>query len=201
VLLAAGDLLTQRLGGAVEEISAERGPADGHVIDEVPGHGVQVAGKAVLVGGYSAAEVVGRPAAVMLPSAEDRAKASAFARRCRARGGWSGLAALRHRDGRRLDVSLRVSPLSGQDGRAQWLVSSTGMAAVSSWAANGLLLESLLTRAPIGIAIRDLQLRCTWVNDNMELQDGTPAKSGWDADWRRYCPAESPKERPKRVRG
>jgi PAS domain-containing protein len=160
VLLAAGDLLTQRLGGAVEEISAERGPADGHVIDEVPGHGVQVAGKAV-----------------------------------------AGLAALRHRDGRRLDVSLRVSPLSGQDGRAQWLVSSTGMAAVSSWAANGLLLESLLTRAPIGIAIRDLQLRCTWVNDNMELQDGTPAKSGWDADWRRYCPAESPKERPKRVRG
>jgi PAS domain S-box-containing protein len=124
--------------------------------------------------GYSAAEVVGRPAAVMLPSAEDRAKASAFARRCRARGGWSGLAALRHRDGRRLDVSLRVSPLSGQDGRAQWLVSSTCMAAVSSGAANGLVLESLLTRAPIGIAIRDLQLRCTWVNDNMELQDGIP---------------------------
>jgi PAS domain S-box-containing protein len=31
--------------------------------------------------GYSAAEVVGRPAAVILPSAEDRAKAYAFARR------------------------------------------------------------------------------------------------------------------------
>jgi PAS domain S-box-containing protein len=68
--------------------------------------------------GYSAAEVVGRPAAVILPSAEDRAKAYAFARRCRARNGWSGLAALRHHDGRRLDVSLQVSPLSGQDGRA-----------------------------------------------------------------------------------
>ncbi|WP_246143839.1 SpoIIE family protein phosphatase [Actinacidiphila oryziradicis] len=124
--------------------------------------------------GYSAAEVVGRPAAVMLPSAEDRAKASAFARRCRARGRWSGLAALRHRDGRRLDVSLRVSPLSGQDGRAQWLVSATGMATVSSWAANGSVLESLLTRAPIGIGVRDLQLRCTWVNDTMEVQDGIP---------------------------
>jgi serine phosphatase RsbU (regulator of sigma subunit)/PAS domain-containing protein/anti-sigma regulatory factor (Ser/Thr protein kinase) len=118
--------------------------------------------------------VVGRPAAVMLPSAQDVAKASVFAQRCRASGGWSGLAALRHREGRRLDVSLRVSPLSGQDDRANWLVSATDMAAVPSWAANGSVPESLLTRAPIGIGVRDLQLRCTWVNDTMELQDGIP---------------------------
>src|SRR5260370_41230021 len=48
------------------------------------------------------------------------------------------------------------------------------MAAISSWAANGLVLESLVTRAPIGIGVRDLQLRCTWGNDTMELQDGIP---------------------------
>ncbi|WP_127360287.1 SpoIIE family protein phosphatase [Actinacidiphila soli] len=124
--------------------------------------------------GYSAAEVVGRPAAVMLLFAGDVAGASAFAERCRARGGWSGLAALRHRDGRRLDVSLRVSRLSGQDGRAHWLISATDMAAVPSWAANGLVLESLLTQAPIGIIVRDLDLRCTWVNDTLERQDGIP---------------------------
>ncbi|MFF3875726.1 SpoIIE family protein phosphatase [Streptomyces sp. NPDC001978] len=124
--------------------------------------------------GYAAAEVVGRPAAVMLPSAQDVAKASVFAQRCRASGGWFGLAALRHRDGRRLDVSLRVSPLSGPDDRAHWLVSATDIAAVPSWAANGSVPESLLTRAPIGIGVRDLQLRCTWVNDTMELQDGIP---------------------------
>ncbi|TKA04715.1 SpoIIE family protein phosphatase [Actinacidiphila oryziradicis] len=122
--------------------------------------------------GYSAAEVVGRPAAAMLPSAQDAAKAAAFAQRCRDQGRWSGLVALRHRDGRRLEVSLRVAPLSGLDGRAQWLVSATGMAAVASWAVNGSGLESLLTRAPIGIIVRDLELRCTWVNETLEMQDG-----------------------------
>jgi PAS domain S-box-containing protein len=122
--------------------------------------------------GYSAVEVVGRPAAVMLLPAGDVPNASAFAERCRARGGWSGLAALRHRDGRGLDVSLRVSPLSGPDGRALWLISATDMATLSSGAADGLVLESLLTRAPIGIAVRDQELRCTWVNGSMEIQDG-----------------------------
>jgi PAS domain S-box-containing protein len=81
--------------------------------------------------GYAAAEVVGRPAAVMLFPAGDVAKASVFAAGCRARGGWSGLVALRHRDGRRLDVSLRVSPLSGPDGRAQWLISENAAATIS----------------------------------------------------------------------
>jgi PAS domain S-box-containing protein len=60
--------------------------------------------------GYAAAEVVGRPAAVVLACAGDAAKA--FAERCRVSGGWSGVAAVRHCDGRRHYVSLRVSPLS-----------------------------------------------------------------------------------------
>jgi PAS domain S-box-containing protein len=123
--------------------------------------------------GYSPAEVVGRPAGVLLASAEDRAKASAFAERCR-RGGWAGLASVRHRDGRTLDVSLRVSPLSGRDGSAHWLVSVTDVAAVSSSAVNGLRPSSFLTRAPIGIVVRDVELRCTWVNDIAELRDGIP---------------------------
>ncbi|WP_411088916.1 SpoIIE family protein phosphatase [Streptomyces sp. 061-3] len=123
--------------------------------------------------GYSAAEAIGRPAADMLSAAGDAAKASAFVERCRARGGWSGLAVVRHRDGGRLDLSLQVSPLSGQYGKDHWLISATDMAAVSPGAANGSVLESLI-RAPIGISVRDLELRCTWVNDAMELHDGIP---------------------------
>jgi PAS domain-containing protein len=73
-------------------------------------------------------------------------------------------------------VNLRVSPLSGQDGSAHWLVSVTDMAAVSSSAVNGLRPSSLLARAPIGIIVRDLELRCTWVNDIAELRDGIPGE-------------------------
>ncbi|WP_405983668.1 SpoIIE family protein phosphatase [Streptomyces sp. NBC_00872] len=124
--------------------------------------------------GYPAAEVMGRLAGMMLLPDGDASKASVFAERCRAQGGWSGFAALRHRDGRRLDMNLRVSPLSGPDGTAQWLVSASDTAAVSPGVAKGLVLESLLARAPIGIIVRDPELRCTWVNDTLELQDGIP---------------------------
>jgi hypothetical protein len=40
----------ERLWGAVEEAGPQAGPADGHVVDEVPGHGLDVAGELVLVG-------------------------------------------------------------------------------------------------------------------------------------------------------
>ncbi|MFD8724657.1 PAS domain-containing protein [Streptomyces sp. NPDC059629] len=39
---------------------------------------------------------------------------------------------------------------------------------------NGAGVRALLTGAPIGIAVRDTDLRCTWVNDALALQDGIP---------------------------
>ncbi|MFF4895464.1 SpoIIE family protein phosphatase [Streptomyces sp. NPDC001068] len=122
--------------------------------------------------GFPAGEVVGRSAALVLPSFEDAAATSAFVERCRAHRGWSGTTAVRHRDGRLLTVSLRISMLWGQDGSIRWLVSVTDIRRLSREATNGSVRESLLTRAPIGIVVRDPQLRCTWVNDTMESHDG-----------------------------
>ncbi|MFE7776672.1 SpoIIE family protein phosphatase [Streptomyces sp. NPDC057445] len=130
--------------------------------------------------GYSAAEVVGHSAAVLLAGAEDRAKASAFAEPGSAQGRWSGLTAVRHRDGRRIDVRLCVQSLSGQDGRARWIVSAADRATLPPWPTDGSVLESLPaalhipSNLPIGVVIRDTQLRCTWVNDTQGLNDGLP---------------------------
>ncbi|MFE4963158.1 SpoIIE family protein phosphatase [Streptomyces sp. NPDC056660] len=124
--------------------------------------------------GYSAGEVVVRSAAHVLPPAEDAPSASAFAEQCRAQGGWSGTVRVRHREGHTLQVGLRVSSLWGQDGSIRWLVSVTDIGALSSGATNGPVRESLLAHAPIGIVVRDLQLRCAWVNDVMERHDGIP---------------------------
>ncbi|MER5525913.1 SpoIIE family protein phosphatase [Streptomyces sp. NPDC002677] len=124
--------------------------------------------------GYSAGEVVGRSAAHVLSPAEDAPGASAFAEQCRAQGGWSGTVRVRHREGHTLQVGLRVSLLWGQDGSIRWLVSVTDIGALSSGATNGPVRESLLAHAPIGIVVRDLQLRCTWMNDAMERHDGIP---------------------------
>ncbi|MFK0150897.1 SpoIIE family protein phosphatase [Streptomyces sp. NPDC090499] len=124
--------------------------------------------------GYSAAEVVGRSAVHVLPPPEEPRRASLFAEECRARGGWSGTAAVRHRDGRTLRMSLRVSLLWGQNAGTRWLVSVTDIGALSSGPSDGPVRESLLAHAPIGIAVYDPRLRCTWVNDVMERNDGVP---------------------------
>ncbi|MEU1600935.1 SpoIIE family protein phosphatase [Streptomyces sp. NPDC005708] len=127
--------------------------------------------------GYCAEDVVGRSATLLLPSCQEALGVSAFAEQCRAQGGWSGTAAVRHRDGRTLNLSLRLSLLWGQDATHRWLVSLTDIGAFSSGMMNGSVRESLLARAPVGIAIRDPQLRCTWVNDTME-HDGISRRFG-----------------------
>ena len=124
--------------------------------------------------GYSAGEVVGRSAVHLLPPAEDALRASAFAEQCRAQDGWSGTVTVRHRDGHAIKLTLRISLLWGQDAGTRWLVSVTDIGTLSSRASNGPVRESLLAHAPIGIAVYDPQLRCTWVNDAMERHDGAP---------------------------
>ena len=124
--------------------------------------------------GYAAGEVVGRSAAHVLPPPEDARRASAFSEQCRAQGGWSGAAAIRHRDGRTLRMTLRVSLLRGRDAGTRWLVSVTDIGSLSPAGGGGPVRESLLARAPIGIVVYDAQLRCVWVNDAMERHDGVP---------------------------
>ncbi|WP_431961835.1 SpoIIE family protein phosphatase [Actinacidiphila sp. bgisy160] len=124
--------------------------------------------------GYAAREVVGRSAAMLLPSPAEASGIAEFIDHCRARNGWSGTAVLLHRDGRLLNVSLRISKLWGQGGAVRWLVSVTEVGKLSWAAAKGSVRESLISRAPIGVVVRDTRLRCTWVNDTMEMLDGVP---------------------------
>ncbi|MFD8505782.1 SpoIIE family protein phosphatase [Streptomyces sp. NPDC059687] len=128
--------------------------------------------------GYSACEAVGRSAALLLPCSEKAPTASSFLEQCAAHDGWSGTTTVHHRDGHLLNVVLRVSMLRGRDRTIQWLVSVTdvGTFAPDSSEAGSRMRESQLTRAPIGIVVRDARLRCVWVNDTMESHDGICAE-------------------------
>ncbi|MFD9655776.1 SpoIIE family protein phosphatase [Streptomyces mirabilis] len=132
--------------------------------------------------GYSAAEVVGRPSALLLADAEDRATASAFSEASSAPRRWSRFTKVRHRDGRRIDVRLVVQSLAGPDGRTRWVVTVTDNAALPSWEAGGSVAESLPvalrlpSNLPVGVVIRDTQLCCTWVNDTQGARDGIPVQ-------------------------
>ncbi|MGD1217217.1 SpoIIE family protein phosphatase [Streptomyces krungchingensis] len=122
--------------------------------------------------GYAARDVVGQSAALVLPSFGAAPTTSAFVERCRAENGWSGATAVRHRDGRVLDVSLRMSKLEKRDGTPWWLASLADFGERSGDPMNGSVRGLLLARAPVGIVIRDPQLLCTAVNDVMQSHDG-----------------------------
>ncbi|MFF4903199.1 SpoIIE family protein phosphatase [Streptomyces sp. NPDC001068] len=121
--------------------------------------------------GYSAGDVVGRSAALILPSS-GKTPISALIEQSHAHNDWSGTCTVRHSDGRMLDINHRISMLRGQGGAFRWLVSVTDIGTLSQETRNGSVRESLLTHAPIGIVIRDLQLRCVWTNDTAETHDG-----------------------------
>ncbi|MGI5514622.1 SpoIIE family protein phosphatase [Streptomyces sp. CA-106131] len=122
--------------------------------------------------GYCAGEVVGRSAALVLPFSEEMPTISAYIEHWRAQNGWSGTMAVRHRDGRVLNINHRSSMLWGQDGTVRWLVSITDIDTLSQETTDGSVREALITREPIGIVVRDPQLRCVWVNDTIESHDG-----------------------------
>ncbi|MFI1467083.1 SpoIIE family protein phosphatase [Streptomyces wuyuanensis] len=122
--------------------------------------------------GYRAGSVVGRSAALVLPPLGEAPTMSAFVEQCRARNGWSGATAVRHRDGRELDVGLRMSLVRGRGGAVRWLASVTDISVPSKDLVHGSVRGALLARAPIGVAVRDLELRCSWVNDVMGSHDG-----------------------------
>ncbi|MFC9282409.1 SpoIIE family protein phosphatase [Streptomyces collinus] len=138
--------------------------ADGVVIGWTPG------AEALL--GRPAEEVVGRPAARLPGVPHDPARAAAVARRCRAGTGWSGRIAVRHRDGRRLEIDLRVSPVFAVGGRECFLVSAHEQR--PQWTMGQRVLDGFLTRSPVGMAVMDLDLRYVWLNDTLERFGGVP---------------------------
>ncbi|MBO8191021.1 SpoIIE family protein phosphatase [Streptomyces oryzae] len=124
--------------------------------------------------GYRAAEVVGRSAEDLLTSPEDVSRAATVGEQSRAQGGWSGLATLRHRSGRPVEVGLRACPLSDEHGRDSWLVTAVDLGKAPSWVLGGSVLEAFLTRSPLAMAVLSPDLRYVWINDALERRGGVP---------------------------
>ncbi|MEU4090876.1 SpoIIE family protein phosphatase [Streptomyces sp. NPDC026673] len=124
--------------------------------------------------GYPAAETLHRAAALLLASPDQSAEAADVVAQWRDQDIWGGLVAARHRDGRRIQLGLRVSALTDSDGRERWLVSAIDLARTPSWAVSSAILEGFLTRSPIGMAVLTPDLRYVWLNDTLERFGGVP---------------------------
>jgi PAS domain S-box-containing protein len=129
--------------------------------------------------GHECTEVLGRPGLDVLLAPEDRESGAALLARVRAEGPWEGNRRVVRRDGQVLVSSFRV--IADLDGSVAWiatdgmdqglaeqeravLLSAEHAARRSSEEALGLV-EAILSSAPVGIAVFDLDLRYVRVND------------------------------------
>ncbi|MFI1925891.1 MULTISPECIES: SpoIIE family protein phosphatase [unclassified Streptomyces] len=119
-----------------------------------------------------ASQVVGRSAAELVAMDRDPARVAGVAARCRAGMGWSGVVSLRHRDGRSVDVDLRVSASFRIGDDECFLLSARRRS--EQWTLGQSVLDGFLTRSPVGMAVMDLELRYVWLNDTLERFGGVP---------------------------
>ncbi|MFD5403523.1 SpoIIE family protein phosphatase [Streptomyces griseorubiginosus] len=122
---------------------------------------------------YGASEAVGMTVAALL-TAEDAGRVPELAQRCRADGGWAGLLTAVRKGGRPARLMVRVTS-ADTDGTARWLVLLSELAEAPGWDMSRPVLEQMVTRSPIGIAIVDTDLRCVWSNPALEQFGSAPA--------------------------
>ncbi|MEU5041165.1 SpoIIE family protein phosphatase [Streptomyces griseorubiginosus] len=122
---------------------------------------------------YGASEAVGMTVASLL-TAEDAGRVPELAQRCRADGGWAGLLTAVRKGGRPARLMVRVTS-ADTDGTARWLVLLSELAEAPGWDMSRPVLEQMVTRSPIGIAIVDTDLRCVWSNPALEQFGSAPA--------------------------
>jgi PAS domain S-box-containing protein len=142
--------------------------------------------------GHTTAEVIGRRAADLLFDDDDRADATALLARVAGGDRWEGDFRVRRSDGMLLVSSFRAHPMSdasgvvwiATDGMDQGLaeqersvlLSAEHAARATAEEALGLV-EAIITSAPVGMAVFDLDLRYVRVNDAFAALSGVAAEA------------------------
>ncbi|GKQ41388.1 SpoIIE family protein phosphatase [Streptomyces sp. A012304] len=120
--------------------------------------------------GYESQEVVGRPAAYLLAAKLP----VALRRHLAAREPWTSDVSLRNRDGDRVKVQLRGTPLADPDGDTLWVVTPAAMAyaAAPTEAGTARLWDLTLAQLPVPVAVYDHEARFVACNQVMSRAMG-----------------------------
>ncbi|MFJ3138088.1 hypothetical protein ACIPK5_19585 [Streptomyces sp. NPDC086843] len=122
--------------------------------------------------GLAPGDAVGRAAGLVFPGLASGRETPGDADACGSGDSRPGRAEARHLDGRLLDVTLRVSPVGGLRGAVSRLVSLAGTAALPEGPRGAAVGPARLAGDPVGVVVRDTELRCLWANDTVEDHDG-----------------------------
>ncbi|GFE17882.1 hypothetical protein Sgleb_59290 [Streptomyces glebosus] len=124
--------------------------------------------------GYAVSEAVGRPLGELFAGVATGApQDNRWESRLAAADGWSGLEAVRHKDGHRLDLEFRVLPLMDAQEHSTRLVLAAEMTRTPWSGASRSFLEGILGMSPIGVAMVNADLQFVWLNDALEQMGGT----------------------------
>ncbi|MEU6079554.1 SpoIIE family protein phosphatase [Streptomyces sp. NPDC047108] len=104
----------------------------------------------------------------------DGAPAPTLTERLGSPEGWGGIHAVRHRDGHRLDLEIRILPLHAADGRPFRLLLAADTTRTPWSGAGRSLLDGIAAMAPVGVAIMNTDLRYVWMNEALERMGGIP---------------------------
>ncbi|MFI7102346.1 SpoIIE family protein phosphatase [Streptomyces sp. NPDC050161] len=130
---------------------------------------------AVRLLGREAAGVLGTDISELL-APDDAARVPALAAECRAHGGWRGLVSALRPDGSPLRVDVQLAPVTDGGGRAHWLVLAGEAPPAAAWTMTRAVLERIVDRSPVGMAVVDTDLRCVWSNSALERFGGGSAQ-------------------------
>ncbi|MDF3149877.1 PAS domain-containing protein, partial [Streptomyces sp. T21Q-yed] len=122
---------------------------------------------------YAASEAVGRSVAELL-SAEDAGRVPELIERCRVDGGWVGLLTALRRDGSRVRLMVRIAAAQDTRGPSRWLALLSELDEAPGWDMSRAVLEQMVARSPVGIAIVDTDLRYVWSNSALAQYGGGP---------------------------
>ncbi len=125
---------------------------------------------------YPAAEVVGTRLADLV-AAEDAWRVPELVERWRRDGGWAGLLSVRRGDGRPVRLMVRISSAEEARGPSRWLALLSELAEATGWDMHRTVLEQMVDRSPIGIAVVDTDLRYVWSNAALARFGGGPPQS------------------------
>ncbi|WP_443047987.1 SpoIIE family protein phosphatase [Streptomyces sp. H39-S7] len=130
--------------------------------------------------GYEPRDVLGRPADDLL------------ARRA-GTGGYPGplgdppstrsvVLHLRHRDGDTLRIATTMVPVSSDGSGPAWMLVAAESEELSRWEAQQAMLQGLVTRSSVGLAIYNEDMRVVWINAELHREMGTTQYIGASPD-------------------
>ncbi|WP_195910979.1 SpoIIE family protein phosphatase [Streptomyces kaniharaensis] len=139
---------------------------------EADGRILHWSGDAEALLGYTADEAIGAKAAQLLASEEQRPYLLELFQQILDGRGWSGVFAVRHRDGHNVNLEFRTHPIAGPGGSPLVLAVASDVTTLRRIQADLAVLDGFFTQSPVGMGVFDPDLRFVRLNEALARVNG-----------------------------